>query len=331
MDYYIVRFPQKVTTYSLYFEILPQINEYINRRIYEEKGILLDWGMVDVVNPLSIPYILVMGKYIKNVSNRRAVLFIPTKSDLLAYLDNVKFFQYNKADEIYYILEQYIGGYSLVKDSTKKTYHIELDYTEDMIWNVMRTVQESFVKIYDKWEHNSVIVMNMIWNFCVNSLKHGGTDCYATFQNIKSIQKFMVSVADGGKGIYSSMYERIEKCERMNLHFMTPEKMSSLKHDKYRELHAIMEAIYYRSDTPDFGIYDAVSETVSRKGIIRISSNNTRVVITVKFYNKFLLILKDNRELYFNEIEKAINEGSNIFVNNRSYLPGVQCELEIDL
>jgi hypothetical protein len=329
MDYYVVRFPNKITTHCLYFDIIPQINEYINNKIYLSKSLYFDWGIVDIVNPLSIPDILVMGKWIKRECGKKAVLYIPTKSNLLAYLDNVKFFQYNDGDDIYHILEEYIGGYSIYKDTSKKTYHIEEDYTEDMIWNVMSSVQTSFESIYDGWTNNSVIVMNMIWNFCVNSIKHGGTDCYATFQNIESIQKFMVSVADWGQGIYSSMYKRACKKENLNLHFMTSERLISLKNNRYREIHAIMEAIYYRIDTPDFGIYDAVSETVKRNGIIRISSNNTRIIITSKFYEKFFILLHENKELYFNEIDKAINEGSNIFINNKIYLPGVQCELEI--
>jgi hypothetical protein len=330
MEYYIVRFPQKISTFNLYFEILPQINKFINCSIYKSKRLFLDWGIVDIVNPLVIPDLLVMGKWIKKVCGKSAVLYIPTKETLLSYLDNVKFLQYNNDDEIYEVLEEYIGGYLPKKDPNKKTYHIEYNYTEDMIWNVMGTVQDSFSAIYDKWENNnSIIVMNMIWNFCVNSTRHGKTDCYVTFQNLKSIQKFMVSVSDWGTGIYTSMYERACKDEIMNLHFMTPKKLIELKNDKYRELHAIMEAIFYRSDTPDFGIYDAVSETVKRKGIIRISSNDTRVVITDNFYNNFVSILHENKEKYFFEIDKVIKDEKNIFVDEGIYMPGVQCELEI--
>lgn len=319
-QYYIIKFPPKITSRFFYKELLPEIRNYRQNRDNYKKRLLLDFGEVDIVNALVVPNLLMLGHQLRVQYEVPPLIYIPTKRKLLAYLDEIAFFQFARRFSIFEFFEEYIGDYKTNPAVERRTYYIPNKSEPEEIWTLLdesiSIIREAYDNRYEIYRNETALnIKKSLWEICKNSVIHGGSFAFVTIQKEKGINKVMISEADTGKGIYESLKRKIiEDPAREQLHFISNEKFLSLEKNIDREVYAIIEAAFYRKDKEyyikrgleiEYGVWDIIHSTLKKNkdGKVRIHSKNRQIIFTCKFMNDYFSteILK---RIYTSEEEK---------------------------
>lgn len=356
-NYYIIRFPSKVTSRFFYKELLPEINKFINSN--NGQSLLFDWGMVDIVNALVIPNLLMLGHQIRIICSESVKIFIPTKIKLLNYLYEVNFLTYSKRFYIYEFFDEYIGDYDMHSTVKRKTYYLENQCSDKEIWRMLgvsnEVIEEAYHNDFDVIDQGKgFTIRTSLWEMCKNSVEHGHSFSFLTIQREIGINKVMISAADTGLGIYNSFKEKIleeekgkNKIER--LHFLSNRRFMDLDNRNDKELFAILEAAFFRKEDIKYGLWNIIEETLrqDRNGVVRVHSNNVQVIFTNHFlqenfndktFSQMYTMQRDkdienydkyNSGQFFKLIEN-IKRTINVNISSNEYR-GVHIEIELKL
>lgn len=337
---YRIEFEEKVTTYNFYNSILPKLHYYFRSDSRNKSEILIDFSNVEFINPNVIPNILTIGLILKSYYLEPVKLYIPWKPKLLSYLSDIDFFTIVRKYDIFSLYERNIGDYPTDQINREyKTYCFDEDTPKSNIRdklkksiNVIKTIYES--KDSDEYLDEIMKIIYIFTEVCHNSCTHSEKSCFAAFQsNISEKTKYKkayISISDSGVGYYRSLVRKLEE-KKFKPVLCTENEFINLGANK--NFIAILEAIFYRSNSENYGLFHVISEIASINGIIRIHSEDTQLIITRSFYEEYLINVKKTNYYSIKKIYDCFIEGKNNAYDNvrhfKNIYKGVHLELEI--
>jgi len=282
-EYNFIRFPENVTSFEFYHNILKQLNVHFSSNVTSQ--VVFDFSAVEFVNPLVLPNLLVCGKQIKKYYKEPAELLIPWKPKLLTYLYDTGFFGINTKEDIFKINESVLGGLDVGGYNESRLYHFSLNDIEGkgdispILKKSLSVIERAFGERLsvneNKIEKILIIFEELVWN----ALTHGGNDCFACFQSnfgrSTAYKKAFISFSDDGVGFLKSLQGKDVSTWNSKFLGHVPEVDNI-----YSQLAAILEAVFYRADKKAFGIFDVVNMVSKENGTVRIHTVNTQVVLT---------------------------------------------------
>lgn len=284
-----LKYRGKISTKDFYDTILSQIE---NLKKQHFKGcISLDFTNVSEVESSVIPNLLILGDYIKECTENRPLIYIDesnTSGNLKRYLYKIGFFNLCEQKARFYLdCDKYTGWPEENKmDELNTTVYFEVASPEELeesqkpeypllssrIWNYIQenlyTFSSKYLGLYQEFtEYNDIrsemennMALAMCHEIVKNSLIHGRSYSYVTFQINRSKKKIYLTLSDYGMGFYNNLKVKGIKVENEGM--------------------AIIEGIFMRAREKGYGLYDVVCRTLEQFGIVRIHSNNTRIVLT---------------------------------------------------
>lgn len=328
-EYYLVSFEQKTTSFSFYNHILPQLHEYFTN--HRDNELLLDLSGVEFIHPLVVPNLLVVGSVLKNYFKKPSNMYIPWDPRLLSYLSDINFLNLIREQELFSLDEKFIGGYSSHNINPEcKTYMFQFGSSKDDIRTKLKKSETIINFLTDgRSNEHSENVLRILTEICHNACNHSGSHCFATFQsnlgrNVK-YKKAFIAISDFGEGFYNSL---ISKISSNNLFINNEAGVSTNEHNN---ILAILEAIFFRKDFKEYGVYQVISSIINNSGLVRIHSEDTQLVVTSKNFKRYIndySLLKeelnsskyDQLEIQFSPVRK-----------NGTKLKGVHIEFEIPI
>ena len=337
------------SSFLFYNTFLPQLHNYFINK--ETSEILINFDQISRISPLAVPLVLSAGIILRDYFKKPVEIYLPPYSKLLYYLNDIDFidlasgriknqnyetpaiFTFPTLKKIFFSKERKLGDFC-------ETIYVNRDLEEDEIFSTyFYKYHEILVKILNKNKKSSIyyidemirrIILNII-QLCRNGIYHSDSSCFATIQ-LNKYNNFLCSVSDSGIGFYQSFLKKI-KSGWNSLRFITREEFFELKGVE-KNIYAIFEAIFFRYDNSEHGLFDVfdyiLSESVN--GTIRVHSDNSRLVFTKNTYLKYF----EKDKLSIEDIHKAIkyflkqvgNDDSNVVTSS---FRGVHIEFEIPL
>lgn len=333
--YNFIRFPENVTPFEFYHNILKQLNIHFASSATSQ--VIFDFSDVEFVNPLVLSNLLVCGRQIKKYYKEPVELLIPWKPRLLTYLYDAGFFEINTKEGIFNIDENALGGLDVGIYSESRLYHFSLNDIEDksdispILKKSLSVIERAFGEKLsfneNKIEKILIIFEELVWN----SLTHGGSDCFACFQSnfgrSTAYKKAFISFSDDGVGFLKSLLGKEVSTRSTKFLSQVPDVDNT-----YSQLAAILEAVFYREDKKAFGIYDVVKMVSKENGTVRIHNVNTQVVLTP---NSLPLEMNPNEIMqhFVRLYEEGVNKDpkfSNVRIAKEK-LHGIHYEFEIPI
>ncbi len=340
--FYKISFDEVITTQTIYSKILPQLHKYFRSDSRRELDILIDFTNVEYINPNVIPNILAIGLILKNFYLHPVRLFIPWKPKLLSYLFDINFLTIVRKYNIFKIYEENVGDFPInCMNSEYRTYYFEngtnkedIRYDLQKSISVIRNLYEG--KSSDEYDDELKKIIYIFTEVCHNSSNHSEGMCFATFQsnineNVK-YKKAYISISDCGIGYYNSLLKKIENNDFIPI-MCNKHEFLELKANK--NFIAIIEAMYFRRSSTNYGLFHVISAVMAANGVVRIHSEDTQIIITNKFYEEYLKDLNFEDKQKINILLECFKIGeNNNFSNVRNYdnkYKGVHLELEIPI
>ena len=343
-----------ISTAYFYKTILSQIENL--KKQYFKGCIVLDFTDVGQFESSVIPNLLILGDYIKDCTENRPLICIDesnTSGSLKRYLYQIGFFNLCEQKERFYLdCDKYTGWPEENKmDVLNTTVYFEVASSEELaesqkpeypllskrIWNYIQdnlyTFSSKYLSSYQEFtEYNDIksemesnMALSMTHEIIKNSLIHGRSYSYVTFQINRSKKKIYLTLSDYGMGFYKNLKDKGIKVKDEGM--------------------AIIEGIFTRAMEEGYGLYDVVCRTLEQSGAVRIHSNNTKIVLTnispddnTKKIKKYV-IEQDGFYPYLYYLEKKDVEGlakklqkhkGYNYIENLSF-PGVHVEIVLPI
>lgn len=306
MKEYILRYNGKISIYFFYTMILSQVNRLLSQDM--KACIVFDLTEVTVIESSVIPNLLILGKHIERKTGNKPVLYINESSysgNLKKYLYQIRFFSLCEQEGGFDLdCDKYTGWPSTGMDEKNITVFFsdatQEELAEDQkpgypklsnrIWNDIRDNMFDFAKIYlnpyqtfvayndDSSEMKSNMALYMTHELIKNSLTHGNSFSYVTYQINRARRKIYLTLSDYGNGFKETINSK-EEVNEIN------EDEAIMRRTKaHDEGEAIVKGILWRAHDEKYGLYDVICRTLSEYGIVRIHSNTTRIVLTNNEY-----------------------------------------------
>jgi hypothetical protein len=331
-DYNFIDFRGKITSYKFYTEILSQLHEFFKQK--SNKELLFNFAEIEFINPLVIPNILNAALILKTYYGKPIKAFIPWNQNLLSYLSDMDFLKIVKEYDLLELDENFIGGYTSQKINPEcKTYCFEYGAEKERIRYELQGslgILSEFYKRSDSELSDYALdeVLNIFTEICYNGCSHSGRPCFATVQaqcgkNIK-YKKAYISISDCGLGFKSSFRNK-------------PDYNTKIKFDSTAQhsLESIFEAIYFREDYTNYGIYHVTKNVINKGGVVRIHSDDIQVLLTEHSFGNFI---NSNAITSKHKLTSSFNmmlDGSSVdkvsSVRKTSPYKGVHIEIELPL
>ena len=308
----IINIPIQFSSAGFYNTILPQVlyslSDYAVR-------IIFDFSSTRNINALVIPDLLCIGYDIKKKTGEPAVIYIPETMEmetLKNYLYQIRFTELarKRNQEIFKFIYSPTAGMSGKKiDPLCRTFFFDTKITRDEISRIITfhilefadkyLSQFIYKEIEDNIQKKDVIYKNAIVEFIreavYNCSEHSESFSIATLHANYNDKKVYISISDYGRGFLKSS---TTKC--------------------HNEFDAIMKGVYKRCNERIYGLYNMVETVLRFNGMIRIHSNDIRVVFSPKWKEPFL-----NRTLEESYSFKKYN------VRNTAFFKGAHIEIEL--
>ena len=330
-EYYIVSFEQKTTSFSFYNKILPQLHTYF--LYHRDERLLIDLSEVEFINPLAIPNILVVGSILKNYFKKPCEMYIPWNPRLLSYLSDINFLNLVRSHELFTLDEKFIGGYTSHNINPECNTYIFLNgVSKDEIRTDLKR-SETIIEFLSE-THNSDVtenVLRLMTEICHNACNHSGSNCFATFQsnlgrNVK-YKKAFIAISDFGEGFYNSLTSK-SSTEYQSLFI---KRLNGSTVSEYSNILAILDAIYFRKDYTEYGIYQVISNVLAKNGLVRIHSEDTQLVITANNFKRFIadwnVLLRELSKASYSELDIQFSP----IRKTETKLKGVHIEFELPI
>lgn len=342
----IVKMKTSLTTYKFYFELWPQILNEIEK-LENGEDFILDFSDINAIDGTAIPNLLNVARIVirdKNIIPQIYIANVSKKNKLTWYLEWIGFFGTCDFYQFYEVNTKRISAerklaeastYVFVEnaktDSEKERSRIETSVLKKITNN-------SYYSFWKKWVSFNITVSEnelfncaekMTRNLCVNTGIHTEEYSILVLQANEKNEKILISVADCGKGFYTSFCNKKVKTEDGTEKYYETVSMPREEFIKLKgsdaDLYAIVEALCYRFGSNVYGLYHVLLKTIEVKGTLRIHSNKKRVVLTA---NNCKGLEKASTVQKF--ATKLLHCAKSQYVSQDTYLyPGVHIELEI--
>ncbi len=345
----ILKYSGTISIAYFYNTILKQIDN-LKKQCFTG-CIVLDFTDVGEFESSVIPNLLILGDHIKSYSGNRPLIYIDesnTSGSLKRYLYKIGFFNLCEQKARFYLdCDKYTGWPDQNKmDDLNTTVYVEVASPEELaesqkpeypllsnrIWNYIHenlfTFSLKYLRSYQEFtqyndiqsEMESNMALSMSHEIIKNSLIHGRSYSYVTFQINRSKKKIYLTLSDYGMGFYKNLQDKGIKVKNEGM--------------------AIIEGIFIRAWEEGYGLYDVVCRTLEQFGIVRIHSNNTKIVLTnVPPKEKEYEIEQDGFYPYLYYLKKKDVKGlANKLLKHRGYnykeelfFPGVHVEIVLPI
>ena len=290
MEKHELKYSGKISVFYFYNTIISEINDLKNQGFLGH--IILDFSDVKVFESSVVPNLLILGNYIKDCMGIKPLIYIDesqTSGALKRYLYKISFFNLCEQNERFYLdCNKYTGWPETNEmDESNTTVYFRSGSPEELdewqkkmeypklsarIWDDIRNNLYNFASNYlgdyqeyvkyndimSEMENNMALAMTH--EVVKNSLSHGKSYSYVTFQINRLKKRIYLTLSDYGVGFYKTMTEK--------------------GIDVKDEGMAIIKGIFARADESGYGLFEVVCTTLEYCGIIRIHSNDTKIVLT---------------------------------------------------
>lgn len=342
----IVKIKSSLTTYKFYFELWPQILDEIEK-LKNGEDFILDLSDIDAIDGTAIPNLLNVARIVirdKNIIPQIYIANMSKKNKLTWYLEWIGFFSVCDFYQFYEVnamristkrnfveASTYIFVENAREDSERERARIENSVLKKITNN-------SYYSFWGKWVNFNITVSEneffncaekMIRNLCVNTGIHTEEYSILVLQSNKKNNKLLISVADCGKGFYSSFCNKKVKTEDGTEKYYETVSIPREEFIKLKgsdaDLYAIVEALCFRFGSKLYGLYHVLLRTIEAEGTLRIHSNRKRVVLTAKNCKGL-----ETESSVQNFAAKLLLYAKSQYVSQNTYrYPGVHIELEI--
>lgn len=305
MEYYHILMYGGLSSHKFYHTLLPELHSYAVNK--SGKAILFDFTNVKAISPLVIPNLLCLGYIIKSNYYHTPLIYVPDNSAadrLRYYLHDIDFVKLSKKyglfeftnsidyGELQNILDQVcatsefnlpdlVGDCEnacdkVVEDRVRDKVHKEFGtFFKKYMGNFSYTVKDTTIGI-DTKDTCDKFAENICTQLLTNALCHGRSFAFMTAQVNYKFRRVYLSIGDCGIGLKEGINYKIANQKEPFENFT--EMVSD-------ELSAIITAIFARAEDKDhnnqiYGLYPLVKTTIQNGGIVRIHSNNTRLILT---------------------------------------------------
>ena len=270
----VLKMPERISTSAFYESILPQVYESL---AHKEKDVLFDFSDVTRINSLAIPDLLCMGLLLRISNDKLPVIYIPEtmgKENLKSYLYQIGFTRLAKEQKMFDFYYSPTAGMEGVEmDPLCTSFFFSADDSKDYIARKVSFYVNEFAKKYlkefsyrdinvDENGEPYIVYKNAIVDFLSQLLEncsiHSSSFSIATLHANYKEKKIYISVSDMGRGFLHTPYN----------------------YGCISEYEAIMRSVYKRKDETLYGLYNVIEKVMMHAGLVRIHSNNTRVVFS---------------------------------------------------
>lgn len=299
----IVKMKTSLTTYKFYFELWPQILNEIEK-LEDGEDFILDFSDIDAMDGTAIPNLLNVARIVirdKNIIPQIYITNISKNNKLTWYLEWIGFFNVCDFYQFYEVNTMRIPAKRNFEEASTYIFvenaKTDSDSERARIENsvLKKITNNSYYSFWEKWVNFNITVSEneffnyaekMIRNLCVNTGIHTEEYSILVLQSNKKNKKLLISVADCGKGFYSSFCNKKVKTEDGTEKYYETVSMPREEFIKLKgsdaDLYAIVEALCYRFGSNVYGLYHVLLRTIEAGGTLRIHSNRKRVVLTAK-------------------------------------------------
>ena len=363
MKEYVLKYNGKISIYFFYTTILFQINKLLAQDA--KACVIFDLTEVTVIESSVIPNLLVLGEHIERKTGNKPVLYINESSysgNLKKYLYQIRFFSLCEQDSRFALdCDKYTGWPGKGMDEKNITVFFSAATPEELtaeqgpdypllssrIWGEIHENLYGFAKEYlnpyqkftvydDEYsEMKSNMALYMTLELVKNSLIHGKSFSYVTYQINRARRKIYLTLSDFGIGFNAALNNKKDEIEEVN------EDEANLRRIKILdEGDAIVKGVLWRAYDEKYGLYDVICRTLQEYGIVRIHSNTTRIVLTnnentdlgsgLSYPEKDSYLESILKKDYYGLNRKLRgNKGFNYFEN--LYFPGVHVEIVLPI
>jgi hypothetical protein len=301
MAEYIIKIEGLFSTSVFYKTILKELHNCFSDD--KENRVIFDFTEVTYIDALVIPNLLSVGYIIKKATNKIPIIsainnsIYAYKTNIMQYLYDIGFTKHAKN---YGLFE--IHDYNI--DKSKKMLP---EYCTTFCFNDGKQSKESIAEqimlesgqlfnehLKEYFDDDEIFGYKNIFakfaaELCNNSAMHGKSFSFMTIQSNRGQEKVSIAVSDCGCGFYESLYKKIIN-KSLERPLLTIENEGFLdKNTENLSLHSIIECTFYRYFDRAYGIWDIAKTVLNNGGVIRIHSNDSRIILTP---NKFPLILE---------------------------------------
>lgn len=290
MEMHELKYSGTISIFYFYDTIISEINSLIKQGFWGH--IILDFSEVEKIEAPVIPNLLILGNYINDCTGNKPLIYIDetrTSGALKRYLYKIAFFNLCEQDERFYLdCDKYTGWPETSEmDKANTTVYFRPSSQEELeewqkereypklsariwtdIYNNLYDFASNYLGCYQQCaKYNNVLsemrsnmALSMIHEVVKNSLSHGKSYSYVTFQIDRSYKKIYLTFSDYGVGFLKTMTEK-----GMNI---KDEGMG------------IIKGIFARAEESGYGLFEVVYRSLQCYGVVRIHSNNTKIVLT---------------------------------------------------
>lgn len=301
-----ISFPEKITNYALYNDVLPQLSQYYLAGNTENP--ILSFMQTEWINYESIPILIGIIDIIYNVNRKKVFLDFAYHPHFLYILEHSYFFRYiNK-----YGFAEYdtalIGGFSTYIENDYRDVHVMHAYEpiteyiniseleeqlrframiyENMRYHIIPVDYNAVLQdIISIGEQETDIYKTLLGELITNARLYSLSRCYALFHTDK--YKTIMSICDVGSG-FSNSLEVKRKSELYP--YNKQEEYRVLKealikqYNKYEinDFFDIMEILFYSEMQDRINLSYLKRLIVNNRGVLRLHSNSTQIIFSYK-------------------------------------------------
>jgi hypothetical protein len=347
MEPYTIEFPSTVTQHFFYTHVLKQVNDHQKKN--PDGELVFDFYSVEYVEPLVIPNLCALCAYLKKKGDKpRVELNLSWNPSLLKYLYQMDFFAIAKEKHLFKYNEQIVGGFDSAKPKhapgyTYKCMVFDFNATLETILAEIRKSLGLIYAIRDSSSTNidlSIIdedatfekLKKAFAEIIRNGCTHSGSMCFVIFQKMYNSttkeEKVIIAVSECGNGYLRTLMRQIDSFQ-LEPKFLHYKDENELRADPYRNLRAILEAVYYYKERPDpeyYGLYHVAGHVIHNRGKMKINYKDTELIID-SLNNGFNM---NPRNKTYQEVFDDILK-SDIYAIRKVNFEGVHISIEIPI
>ena len=306
---YIIKVEGLFSTSVFYRQILKELHSCLQQS--KENRVVFDFTETTYIDALVIPNLLCVGYIIRSTTNKTPVIarmnnsIYTYKTNIMQYLYDIGFIKHARN---YGLFE--IHDYNI--DKNKK---IIPEYCTTFCFNNTGQSKEQIAEqiniesgklfsehLKEYFDDDEIFGYKNIFakfaaELCNNSAVHGESFSFMTIQSNREQGKVSIAVSDCGCGFYESLCKRLENntLDRPLLTISDDEFLD--KTSENLSLHSIIECTFYRYFDKAYGIWDIARTVLKSGGVVRIHSNDSRIILTPNMFPLILELCKSPEEL----------------------------------
>jgi hypothetical protein len=319
------------TSFNFYNEFLFDLAEYYKNTSNQNLPPSISFESIDFIDPIVLPNIISIGLYLKNYHKTQIDLILNYNPKLLYFLEHTGFFKIvgkesknpnisPKGLDIFNFKEEFIGGFEILKQDSKKEHKIHYYYPninyksfktekeltdcrdseiENLGYIIPNDFEDILANEFNLSIKGQIEYLNTFNEIISNSILHSNSITFAFMQTVKYKTAFAIS--DIGIGFEQSIKEKND-FEFKNIEKYTiTNYFKKLKGKKFNQTlsdyYIIFDILFFSMSKFRLGLYDLIKPVIKAGGIFRIHYKSTQVIFTSNYINNFEKLDKIRYEL----------------------------------